>query len=948
MSEPNKPADTAQAPFIIGIDLGTTHTVVSFIDTRQSHATPTLFEIEQLVAPGEIAPRSVLPSFRYHPTKDELPASAVQLPWHAEPVDGEDSNPIIGSLARELGAKVAGRLVSSAKSWLSHNQVDRGAPILPWDGDKQVAPVSPVVASASYLQYVRQAWNYAQPDYPMEQQDIVITVPASFDESARAHTVAAAQLAKLTNFVLLEEPQAVVYDWYYRNLERGNELLEQVHLLLVCDVGGGTTDLSLIRVSQDQGNLELTRVGVGDHLMLGGDNIDLTLAHQAEAKLSSGGGRLTSSRLAQLLQQTRIAKETLLKEGAPETATVTLVGAGAKLIGGAKSCTLDRDSVRQTVMEGFMPLSDIAEQPSRRKSAIMEFGLPYVSDPAISKHVASFLQQHQQAAATALGEDKDSGQAPFLPDGLLLNGGLFKSPILAQRAEGLVNHWRDGKNPVVVLENPHADLAVSFGASVYGLARRQQSLRIKGGSARSFFLLLDDSKDQKRGICVMPKGTEENQIVQLRDQQFELIVGQPVKFHLATTTADTEYQAGELQTLNEEFITLPPLLAVMDRRQEGLDRVSVSLQAVLTEVGTIELACVPRELIEEDADGDRSASNRWLLEFEIRRDTPKIRTNTADLPPKTGEAIAAIDEVFGAKRKEFNPKAAKTLKNDLVKLLGKREDWSFALSRELFNALLERKKNRTRSEVHERLWFNLAGFGIRPGFGDPLDSWRVEQVWPLYQQGLKFSQGNQNWAEWWNFWRRIAGGLNAEQQHRIFKDIGKFINPSVVRNRKLATELKQRSYEDMLRLVASLEHLKIANKTEVGAWLLKRLEKKSESPTAWWALGRIATRTPFHGSLHNLVPVQAVEKWLATMLAENWKQNQNASFAAVMLGRKTGDRARDLDPALQEKIVDKLQTAKAPASWIELIEQVKEMDEVETRRVFGEALPVGLKLVQDG
>lgn len=981
--------DSSGSRYIVGIDLGTTHTVVSFVDTASDHAIPEtdneslpveIFPIDQLVAPGEMAARPLLPSFRYHPVLDEIPPESMSLPWGSTPFAGELSQVVIGSWAQQLGASVAGRLVASAKSWLSHAQVDRHASILPWGAEPDVDKVSPVVASASYLNYVRQAWNYRHPQALLEHQQVVITIPASFDESARALTVQAAQLSGLIDFVLLEEPQAVVYDWYARHIDGAAERLAEVNLLLVCDIGGGTTDLSLIKVGIEEDQLSFVRVGVGDHLMLGGDNIDLALAHQAEMALGMGGKNLSTSRLAQLIQQCRQAKELLLAENAPESATVTLVGAGSKLIGGAKKYTLLKQDVHELVLNGFFPLCELDDLPAKRKSAIVEFGLPYVSDPAVSKHLAEFLCRHQQAtmeteSTTAGAHDgktvsktgttpaASSQQASGLPEAVLFNGGAFNSPLITARVEALLNQWHvEYGLPIKVLDNPHGDLAVARGATAYGIARRYNRLKIGGGSARSFFLVLEDQPDQGRGVCVLPRGSEENQQIELAEHCFELRLGQPVKFNLATTAAERSYEPGEICQLDNDFLMLPPLLAVLDRQHEdsgehqpatqhdrhkaGQDRAEVKLVASLTEVGTIELYCCKTEHDKASAVSG-STPERWKLEFEIRKSTPTLRQTSIELPAGFAQAIEKIDEVFGAKRKEFNPQAIKTLRNDLIKILGKREEWPTHLLRELFNALLERKKNRTRSEAHERVWFNLTGFCLRPGFGDPLDSWRVEQVWPMYQQGLQFNQGNQSWSEWWVFWRRIAGGLNTQQQLKIYKDLAKYINPSATRNRKLVAELKQRSYEDMLRTIASLEHIPLEQKTEVAGWLLKRLDKKSESPTAWWALGRLASRFPFHGSVHNLIAKEKVQKWIERILAENWKKNHSAAFAAVMMSRKTGDRERDLDETLVGKVIAQLQAAKLPGSWTSMLSEVRELDEADTSRVFGEALPQGLKLIDN-
>jgi hypothetical protein len=353
-------------------------------------------------------------------------------------------------------------------------------------------------------------------------------------------------------------------------------------------------------------------------------------------------------------------------------------------------------------------------------------------------------------------------------------------------------------------------------------------------------------------------------------------------------------------------------------------------------VGTLQIDCVGEN------------QQRWHVEFEIRKQLSSQRSHQTieKLPAGFERASQKLDEVFGNSKKEANPKAVKTLRVDIEKVLGKRDSWEVPVLRALFDQLLEGKKRRRRSAAHERIWFNLAGYGLRPGFGYPIDDWRIEQVWDLYQPGVQFGQETQVWIDWWTFWRRAAGGLNAIQQVSIYEDIAKYLKPAALTSRKLQAEAKQKSYEDMVKLVAVLEHLPVEDKTELTQWLLKRLEKPAETITSWWAVGRIASRIPFHGSAHNVIAKGDIQRWLPQLLKIDWKKNQQVAFAAVLMTRMSGDRSRDIDEDWRRKIVEKLTLAKAPASWVEMVETVKELDEAETKRVFGEGLPVGLKLIQ--
>ena len=918
--------------YVIGIDLGTTHTVVAYSDAQKTPQEIQLLPIEQLIAPGQVAARPLLPSVRYHPAPGELSAADIAFPSYRIDALSSDEAPVIGEAARLLGAKSKGRFVTSAKSWLSHPSVDHSAEILPWGSSDEISKVSPIDASASYLAHIRTVWGHKFPEAPLEQQDIVITVPASFDEAARSLTLEAARVAGLTQVRLLEEPQAVCYDWLRRNTDTLKQALANVHLLLVCDVGGGTTDLTLIKVEQGEHEPKLTRIGVGDHLMLGGDNIDLALAHLAESRLSEGEKRLSAADLSQLIEQCRLAKERLLAGDAPEQTTVTLLGGGSKLIGSSRSVVFTREEVRTLTLDGFFPLSTVDELPDRKRSGVVEFGLPYAAEPAISKHIAAFLKLHAAASGEAL---KGNGR---VPDALLLNGGVFRSQPITQRLVTLLNSW--STKPPVLLENKHPELAVAFGAVSYAIARRDKKLKIGGGAARSYFLLVDtDNSIEQQGICILPRGSEEGDEVILKNRQFALRLGTPVRFHLASTTGDAEYKPGDVTEITELFHSLPPLAVAFegDESKPNAEAI-VQLAVTQTEVGTLKIQCVSVENLEQ----------RWNVEFQIRKKgMTGLQLDTA-LPPQFKGAVENIHSIFGSKSRQIDPKSVKNLRADLEKELGSaRTEWETPLLRALFSTLLEGSKYLRRSENHERVWLSLAGFCLRPGFGYPLDDWRVEQLWKLYPQGIQFVNETQNWTEWWTLWRRIAGGLSAVAQEQIFAYIAKFINPAAARQPGVAKQIKNRGYDDIVRLAAVLERLPVDKKIQLGDWFLKRLQKASEPTQTWWAVGRIGARMPFHGSSHNVIPADIVCNWLTQILSEDWKKTPHAGFAATLIARMSGDRARDIDDAVRLEIIAKLKLSKAPSSWIEMVEQVKELDEKEEKQIFGEALPPGLKLLNN-
>lgn len=929
--------------FLVGIDLGTTNTVVAFCeitdDLQQSNVS--LFEIDQLIGPGEVVRKPLLPSFRYHPAQGQIAPTDLTLPWESTPVEGDIQHVIVGEWARELGAKVEGRQVSSAKSWLSHQAVDRNSDILPWAGATDVDKVSPVIASASYLNHIRQAWNYRNPSNKLEDQDVVVTVPASFDETARKLTLEAAELAGLKKIVLLEEPQAVCYDWYARHQQTANDELKELPLILVCDVGGGTTDLSLIEASFDSNDeLALDRIGVGEHLMLGGDNLDLALAHLAETRFNQSK-KLNAASLTKLIQQTRKAKENLLSSDAPDEVKITMLGSGSKLLGGTKSIGLTKQEVHQIALDGFFPLSDFSETPDKRRSAVVEFGLPYVADPAVSKHVAEFLNQHQQVSYSALNQEDTS--KPAVPVGLLLNGGVFNSDLVTERVTRLLGNWRG--SDVTVLDNPHPDWSVALGAVAFGKARRGAQLKIGGGAARSYFLHLQEKNKMGKALCLLSKGTEEGQEIRLSGRRFSLTLGEPVRFNLLTTTHDTltnntAIQNGVMVDVDPDlFAPLPPYISTLEG--EGLElqanqkeRVEVQLACQLTEVGTLKMECV-------NVDDD---SKRWALEFEVRNQKADEAAQE-NLHPRLNECKELISRIYSGNKKSADGKEIKTLAKELEKKLGKRDEWDFTTLRHLFDAFALGRKRRRRSEPHEKNWLRLAGFSLRPGFGDATDSWRIEQVWGLYQQGIQF-KNHQGWTDWWVFWRRIAGGLSQEQQETILADIAKYLHPGAMKNPQSAKAAQEMGYESMVRLAASLEHLEVEDKVLLASWCLSKAINHNQFEQAhWWALGRLASRTPLYGSQHSVIPREQAEQWLPKLLEQNWQKEPMIAFAAVMICRKTGDRLFDISDDFRAQVIEKLKQSKVPDSWLTLVEQVKELSESESKRVFGDALPSGLTLV---
>jgi hypothetical protein len=958
---------------LVGIDLGTTNTVLAHADAAGGPVAT--FDIPQLTAPGEIGSAPLLPSARYHPLAAELQAGSLQLPWRQEDNPDPGGLPLvaIGRLARALGARTPGRLVVSAKSWLSHAGVDRTAPILPWGAPDEVPKVSPLAASASYLAHLRAAWNARHPDRPLEHQRIVLTIPASFDEGARALTVEAARLAGLPRVRLLEEPQAALYDWMHRHRATlADDLAGEggpARLVLVADVGGGTTDFSLVQVALgDDGTPHLTRIGVGNHLILGGDNMDLALAHLVESKLGQPEGqRLSAARLAQLTERCRAAKEQLLAPDAPDGVGVTLLGDGARLVGASRTVPLSRLDVERIVLDGFFPFNAEQEGPQRTRAGLQAFGLPYASDAAITRHLAGFLRQHAPAARAALGLPEDDPRLP-VPDTLLLNGGVFRGAALAQRLADVLSGWRaqHGEPPIKVLHNADPDVAVARGAVAYSLADLGRAPVIASGSARGYYLLLDGGLEGRlHAVCLLPRGARAGEETLLVERSFALRLERPVRFHLVSSVSDPGGRPalpGDLVDLDPLDVVRLPVIATVLRAHDGGVKdggakagargatVAVQLAATLSDVGTLAVYCVAED----------DAARRWQLEFQLRAQDGDAAGDAAASdapPPQVEEAVRRIDRIFGARNQQVDAREVRQLRATLEHLLGGRERWETPLLRRLFDALMERAKGRRRSAEHERVWLNLAGWCLRPGFGDPLDGWRIEQLWALFPAGVQYQKDSQVRAEWWTLWRRVAGGLVVEAQLRLLDDFAFNLQAEPGERARRPVTLVDGSEDDMLRLGASLERIPAAYKAEIGDWMVGRIMAIPPAPKPdpkaaatyaryLWALARVGARIPLYGSAHEVAPPEAAARWLRELLRLDWKRIEPAGFAAAHIARRTGDRSRDIEDPLRDELLRRFAASNAPAGWAAMVAEVVELDQASTTRMYGDALPPGLTLLK--
>ena len=597
--------------FVVGIDLGTTNSALAYFDTGAGDE-PTLrhLKIPQVTQPGVVEERSLLPSFLYLPGPNEQPAGSLNLPW----ASGRDY--CVGEFARNFGSQVPTRLVASAKSWLSHAGVDRKQPILPWKAPETARRVSPVEASTYYLRHMVDAWNFLiakdVAGHRLENQDIILTVPASFDAVARELTVEAARAAGLDKLTLLEEPQAAFYSWIDVSEDRWRDQVEVGDVVLVCDIGGGTTDLSLIAVSEEAGQLVLTRVAVGDHILLGGDNMDLALAHQAATAFTARGVKLDAGQMNMLWHSCRLAKETLFSDRKLAAAPVTVLGRGSRVIGGTLKGELTRAEVEKVLVEGFFPHCPADAVPERQRTmGLQEIGLPYAADPAISKQLAQFLGRNAEVLQHKVKRGKK--KAASQPAAVLFNGGVFKAAPLRERLLDILTDWI--KTGVRELPGTDLDRAVAAGSAYYGLVRRGKGIRIRGGTARAYYVGVETSLPAVPGapppikaLCVVPFGMEEGTEADLPAQEFGLVVGEPAEFRfLGSTTRRADNVGVLVEEWQGEIDELTPMTTTLEAPGKEGRTVPVHLHSKVTEVGTLELWCLSRD-----------GKDRWKLEFNVR------------------------------------------------------------------------------------------------------------------------------------------------------------------------------------------------------------------------------------------------------------------------------------------------------------------------------------------
>jgi molecular chaperone DnaK (HSP70) len=913
------------ARFSIGVDLGTSNSVLAYSPLWGEGRTQVL-AVAQYETPSTTVEAQTLPSFLYLPEE----AVAAQLQQHGL----ERGEWVVGRLAQRRSGETPGRVVKSAKSWLAHHAADRSAAFLPWGSDALGAAdkISPVAASAKILAHLRNAWNqrFAKhgPDFEFDAQNVTVTVPASFDAAAQRLTLtAAAQAGYPENVRLLEEPQAAFYWWLERHGKDPWRALPDAHAaarhVLVVDVGGGTSDFSLFELTPHGDGREPTikRVAVSDHILLGGDNIDLAIAHLFEPRLAGGG--LSPGQWDHLVARCRALKEKALgAEGPPDEAfTVSIPARGSNLFAQTLSAEVKRAELEELILDGFFPHARANDRPRRALGAVKEFGLPYAFDGAVTRHLADFLRDRPTV------------------DAVLFNGGSLHAERLRKRLVNEIGGWQDGRSPLA-LENPRPDLAVACGAAYSGRLVAEKAGLIEAGNARAVFLEVNRAAagaGSSELVCILPHGAAPAQAFELEDLDLRLRLNRLVRFQLYTSTRDERTQVGDLaKTAPDALLALPPLETVAEAPGGGLSEIPVSVSARMNELGLLQVAC--RSL-------DPGAPRSWPLEFNLRpaeRPAAAPAAPPPDAPNVPRAALAAaqarITAAFAQGAGKKDKFTAPRLLDALEKTLGRpKGDWNGILLRDLWTRLEAAEPGRALSAEHEEVWLILAGYLLRPGFGVTADGARVDALWRILQGGLRF-QGKRSRLQEYILWRRVAGGLSAQRQEallarekdRIFQSAN--VAPELIRMagafERIGADAKAELIERFLVTAVALA----AGKGHVAPYLA--------------ALGLLLNRTPFYAGPENVVAPSLVERAYDDLRKLDWSQPDAAEAQTLFLraARVVDDRRLDLPPSLRHQIADKLVKSGVTPVKAGRVRRFVPLERAERMSLYGEALPAGLIL----
>jgi molecular chaperone DnaK (HSP70) len=926
----------AHPQFSIGIDLGTTNCAMAFETLGPVPAQREVFLIPQWETATRFSEAWTLPSFLYLLTPDEAElmssATALRAEW------------IPGRFARTRAAESPGRVVHSAKSWLCHHGVDRSASFLPWRSDEIPVEkrISPIRASALLLQYLRGAWDtrFAGEELRFDDQEITITVPASFDAAAQRLTLdAAAEAGFPAGVRLLEEPQAAFYWWLERGA-RKNVVSTQlsdtgVHHVLVVDIGGGTTDFTLFETtSRFETQLSrIKRIAVSDHLLLGGDNIDLAIAHRVESRLPAHEP-LSEVQWNFLVARCRDVKERCLSDSSSRVFTVSVPGRGSSLLGNTLGTQIDRAEIESIVLEGFFPACDSNDQPARTQAGLREWALPYAVDSAVTRYLAEFLRGRP------------------IVDAILFNGGSLDPEVLRRRLQKQISRWQDGAEPRL-LDNPEPSLAVARGAAHFGSIVHHRAQRIEAGAARAIYLEVHKGEPEKEPapgpalLCILPSGAPSEEKFRVSQDGLELRINRPVRFQPYYSTRRVRDTAGSVVPWNEQdFQRLPPLqttarLAGLHR--EG-DRLPVTLTARINELGLLHVACVS---------ADPHAQGTWPLEFDLRpqkSDGPKpagrddyeaVNTDLGVDSTRLDSARTRITNLFFRPLDRRDKISAANLLKSLERILGKpKADWNYLLVRSLWVSLHESFSSRKESVEHEEAWLILAGYFLRPGFGAKGDDARMNELWQIHTDGLEYP-GKRNQLQTYILWRRVAGGLIVERQEAI-------LAPELPRLRT-----QSNLPAELVRLAGSLERISPAIKIELLDRFLRTARElamnQQHSAPHLAALGILLSRSPFYAGPEFVLPASQAEKAFEALSNLDWTDPHLVEIQTLFLraGRLVNDPKIDLPKSLREKIASKLLKAGVAPSKVLRLRSYVQVAPADRANLFGESLPPGL-VIADG
>ncbi len=913
--------------FVIGIDLGTTNSALAYIDTTARLAQTQILAVEQLESAGVVRSENILPSLLYIAPEAEHDG---RYNLEFQP-DQQPARQVVGIAARRVAFFGGTRVVHSAKSWLCHPSIDRHAPILPWGSDEVTHKLSAVAVSAAILRHFRDAWNAhfgTDAESRFERQEICITVPASFDEVAQRLTLeAAAEAGYPAGVRLLEEPQAAFYYWLEQHREQQQVAnyfpVEEgrTYRILVIDVGGGTTDLTLFEAHYAKSGAlpEISRLAVSDHLLLGGDNIDLALAYHFEPKLTAGG-KLARSAWNQLVMQCRAIKERALESSLPEQEWhVSVSGSGSGIFAAGRSASISSAELQKLLLEGFFPVVDSTARPQAGSGGLRELGLAYAADSAVTRHLAAFLQGRSI-------------------DALLCNGGALKPEFLQQRLLAQIAAWQHDL-PLQLLPSADMDLAVAHGAAWYGYLLHRPEGRIRAGYPHAIYLKVGGvgRAEGDRLLCVMPQGTEPGTKAKIEGRKFKLLVNQAASFELYRSSQERFAAAeklGELTAFEGAAVNaLPPMQALFSAAGRKTREIEVELEADLSETGLLQLFCV------ETGTG----VGRWELQFNLRKehDTPaNEEVPESSLGVEAQRAKAAFERiglVYGKAIGGDVGVSPKGLIRELEKTLAQpKSEWSVALLRLMWTALAPGVTKRSRSLEHEVNWLPLAGYVLRPGYGADLDRFRMAELWRAFEVGLYFKKERNAWVQWWIMWRRVAGGLDAAQQQQIFDRAWSEFQDG----KEVSSEI--------VRLLGALERVTIVSKENFVGLVLRRIEQqRTLCEPMLWALGRILSRVPMYAGIETVMLSARVEECFAKLSVFDWREPGWRACAALFSQacRRVVQRDLEVSDGMREQVLQKLRAAHADQKLIQPLEEIVIPDAAFRAALFGEALPTGIKLL---